>query len=219
MNHNKQTPKTFCTTREAAKLLSVSLRTAQLWVESGLLEAWKTEGGHRRISRQSIESLLEKTSAKRALQAVAESQSGKSLEQKKQSDELTVLVVEDEPALRRLYEIKLRGWQLPIKVISADDGYEALILIGKNKPDLLISDLHMPGMDGFRMINTICSMPELSDVEIVVVSGLDAAEIARRGDIPKGIPILPKPIPFDRLRAVAEDLLLKRKEIYIQEPS
>ena len=219
MNHNKQTPKTFCTTREAAKLLSVSLRTAQLWVESGLLEAWKTEGGHRRISRQSIENLLEKTSAKRALQAVAESQSGKSLEQKNQREELTVLVVEDEPALRRLYEIKLRGWQLPIKVISADDGYEALILIGKNKPDLLITDLHMPGMDGFRMINTICSMPELSDVEIVVVSGLDAAEIARRGDIPKGIPILPKPIPFDRLRTIAGDLLLKRNDIYIQEPS
>ena len=219
MNHNKQTPKTFCTTQEAAKLLSVSLRTAQLWVESGLLEAWKTEGGHRRISRQSIESLLEKASGKRALQAVDESQSGKSLEQKKHSDELTVLVVEDEPALRRLYEIKLRGWQLPIKVISADDGYEALILIGKNKPDLLITDLHMPGMDGFRMINTICSMPELSDVEIVVVSGLDAAEIARRGDIPKGIPILPKPIPFDRLRTIAGDLLLKRNETFIQEPS
>lgn len=219
MNHNKQTPKTFCTTQEAAKLLSVSLRTAQLWVESGLLEAWKTEGGHRRISRQSIESLLEKASGKRALQAVDESQSGKSLEQKKHSDELTVLVVEDEPALRRLYEIKLRGWQLPIKVISADDGYEALILIGKNKPDLLITDLHMPGMDGFRMINTICSMSELSDVEIVVVSGLDAAEIARRGDIPKGIPILPKPIPFDRLRTIAGDLLLKRNETFIQEPS
>ncbi len=82
MNHNKQTPKTFCTTQEAAKLLSVSLRTAQLWVESGLLEAWKTEGGHRRISRQSIESLLEKASGKRALQAVDESQTGKSLEQK-----------------------------------------------------------------------------------------------------------------------------------------
>jgi excisionase family DNA binding protein len=219
MNHNKLTPKTFCTTQEAAKLLSVSLRTAQLWVESGLLEAWKTDGGHRRISRQSIESLLAKTSGNSALQAVVESQSEKRLEQKKQSDELTVLVVEDEPALRRLYEIKLRGWQLPIKVISADDGYEALILIGKNKPDLLITDLHMPGMDGFRMINTICSMSELSDVEIVVVSGLDAAEIARRGDIPKGIPILPKPIPFDRLRTIAGDLLLKRNETFIQEPS
>ena len=54
----KRIPMAFCTTREAAELLNVSLRTAQLWVEKGLLEAWKTSGGHRRISRQSIESLL-----------------------------------------------------------------------------------------------------------------------------------------------------------------
>ena len=50
--------KSFCTTREAAEILGISLRTAQLWVESGQLEAWKTEGGHRRIARVSIERLL-----------------------------------------------------------------------------------------------------------------------------------------------------------------
>ena len=46
-----------CTTREAAELLGVSLRTVQLWVDSGALQAWKTAGGHRRVSRQSIDAL------------------------------------------------------------------------------------------------------------------------------------------------------------------
>jgi len=46
-----------CTTREAAELLGVSLRTVQLWVDSGVLQAWKTAGGHRRVSRQSIDAL------------------------------------------------------------------------------------------------------------------------------------------------------------------
>ena len=46
-----------CTTREAAELLGVSLRTIQLWVDNGVLEAWKTVGGHRRVSRQSIDAL------------------------------------------------------------------------------------------------------------------------------------------------------------------
>jgi excisionase family DNA binding protein len=41
--------KPFSTTREVAKVLGVSLRTVQLWAEAGLLEAWRTEGGHRRI--------------------------------------------------------------------------------------------------------------------------------------------------------------------------
>lgn len=42
--------KSFCTTREAAGLLGVSVGTVQLWVESGLLQAWKTSGGHRRVA-------------------------------------------------------------------------------------------------------------------------------------------------------------------------
>ncbi len=51
-------PKTFCTTAEAAQRLGVSIRTVQIWSETGLLEAWKTEGGHRRITLDSLERLL-----------------------------------------------------------------------------------------------------------------------------------------------------------------
>lgn len=47
-----------CSTREVAQLLGVSLRTIQLWVDSGILEAWKTAGGHRRITRESVIRLL-----------------------------------------------------------------------------------------------------------------------------------------------------------------
>lgn len=45
-------------TREASELLGVSLRTVQLWVDSGILQAWKTAGGHRRISSTSVDALL-----------------------------------------------------------------------------------------------------------------------------------------------------------------
>ncbi len=45
-------------TRDAAHRLGVSVRTVQLWVEKGALEAWKTPGGHRRIFRQSVASML-----------------------------------------------------------------------------------------------------------------------------------------------------------------
>lgn len=49
-----------CTTREASKLLGVSLRTIQLWVDAKRLDAWKTPGGHRRITRRSLEDLFNK---------------------------------------------------------------------------------------------------------------------------------------------------------------
>ncbi len=50
--------KVFCTSREAAVLLGTSISTVQTWVDNGLLSAWRTVGGHRRISRESIHKLL-----------------------------------------------------------------------------------------------------------------------------------------------------------------
>ena len=47
-------PQNYLTTRNAAKLLGISVRTAQQWVERGKLEGWKTDGGHRRISHTSV---------------------------------------------------------------------------------------------------------------------------------------------------------------------
>lgn len=53
--------KDILTTADAAELLGVSIRTAQMWVESGQLPSWKTPGGHRRIPRQSVLNLIEET--------------------------------------------------------------------------------------------------------------------------------------------------------------
>lgn len=207
MPHNKQALKTFCTTREAADMLGVSLRTAQQWAENGLLEAWKTDGGHRRITRQSVERLLLDPAVK-----IFPSSSLHKVENSHRppvaataSEPLKILVVEDEANLRRLYEINLRSWSMKPDFNTAVDGYEALIRIGQNIPDLLITDLSMPGMDGFRMLYAICSMPELASIKIVIVSGLDPEEIYKRGGVPEDITILPKPIPFDRLRSIAEE--------------
>jgi excisionase family DNA binding protein len=199
--------KSFCTTREAAEMLGVSLRTAQLWVESGLLDAWKTEGGHRRITRQSIERLLVNPAIHGSSERVVPSEPPSSVAD---GPALAVMVVEDEATLRRLYQLSLARWPMHPNVTIAGDGYEALIRMGHAKPDLLIADLQMPGMDGFRMIRTIRSVPELSAMAIVVVSGLDQAEIAERGGLPDDIPVLPKPIPFDRLREIAERLAARR---------
>jgi excisionase family DNA binding protein len=213
MAHHKQVPKTFCTTREAAALLGVSLSTAQLWAESGLLEAWKTGGGHRRISRQSIERLLANPAGRHVPAEVVPTRRATDVAQGSATPPapLNILVVEDDPTLRRLYELKLRDWPMQPEIRTAGDGYEALICMGNTKPDLLIADLQMPGMDGFRMLHTISNAPELAGMAIVVVSGLDAEEIVLGGGVPDGIPVLPKPVPFDQLLAIAEQVAGERK--------
>lgn len=186
----------------------MSLRTAQLWVESGQLQAWKTSGGHRRIARESVESLLAQP-AESLLLALTPS-GGEEASENGEKAPLSILVVEDEATLRLIYEVNLARWPLKPTVISAGDGYEALIRIGHSRPDLLIADLQMPGMDGFRMLRTIRSLPELANLAIVVVSGLDADDIAAHGGIPEGIPVLPKPVPFARLLEIAERVAADR---------
>jgi len=182
--------KSFCTTREAAILLGVSVGTVQLWVESGLLQAWKTAGGHRRVLRDSVHGLLHKKPAP----AVP-------------SRRLRIMVVDDDTALLRLYETNMSRWPMVPEVIAVDNAVTALLTIGRSPPDLLVMDLHMPGMDGFRMLREMRASPEISHTTIVVVSGLDAAAIAERGGLPAGIELLPKPIPFNYLLELATGLV------------
>ncbi len=210
MSKPKQIARSFCTTREAAEMLGVSLRTAQLWSESGLLDAWKTGGGHRRISRQSIERLLSGPGTDRPTEAAPPKSTDVDSAVTVGDAPFSILVVEDDPVLRRLYEVKLRLWSMQPEVVTAGDGYEALVQLGLKRPDMLIADLNMPGLDGFRMLRTIHGAPELAGMKIVVVSGLDADEIAGRGGISADIPILPKPIPFERLATIAGQIVAQR---------
>ena len=113
------------------------------------------------------------------------------------------LFVEDDPSLLRLYRVRLARWPMHPHVTTAANGFEGLVRIGSERPDLLIADLSLPEMDGFQMLRTIRAMPELDATEIVVVSGLDAAAVEAKGGLPEGIPVLTKPIPFGELERIA----------------
>lgn len=182
-------------TREAATLLGVSLRTVQLWVEGGVLEAWKTVGGHRRVSPASIEKLLASRNP-----ASGGAQSG-----------LTVLVAEDDLILLSLYRHKISAWYPPVKLLTATGGFEALISIGEQKPDVLIADLMLPFVDGFRMLRALQEHPGATDTAVIVVTGLEDSEIENRGGISPGIEILKKPVDFDLLERKVRELAKRKK--------
>jgi excisionase family DNA binding protein len=179
----------LCTTREAAQRLGVSLRTVQLWVESGVLRAWKTAGGHRRILVTSVDDIL--TQRRLALSDAPETLAPAS--------PFTVVVVEDDPDLLKLYRLQVNAWKLPLRLVMATNGFEGLVRIGETQPQLLISDLNMPGMDGFRMIRSLRASTDYNDMEIVAVTALDKAEIADRGGLPEDVKVMTKPVPFSEL--------------------
>ena len=181
-----ETGEDVCSTREAADRLGVSLRTVQLWSEAGLLRAWKTPGGHRRILTTSVEELLQRREGVIGRRAP--------------SGAFQVLVVEDEPDFRQLFELHLRSWGLPIHLTSVPSGFEALLQIGASRPDLLITDLRMPGIDGFEMLRALKASGALGELEIIVVTALTAHTIAERGGLPEGVTVLFKPLHFAELK-------------------
>ncbi len=193
--------KSFCTTREAAALLSVSVGTVQQWVDKGLLKAGKSAGGHRRVLRDSVDSLLrDGLPALIATAPVAE-------QLPVNPRRLRVLVVEDEPALLRLYQVKLSHWPMQPEVRISTDGFEALLRMSECWPDLLIVDLQIPHINGFAMLKILSQTPEMARATIAVVTGMDAEVIKERGGVPPRVEVLPKPIPFDRLLAIATGIV------------
>lgn len=187
-----------CSTREAADRLGVSLRTVQLWSEAGLLRAWKTPGGHRRILNVSIDELLQRRTGVGARRAP--------------TGDFQVLVVEDEPDFRQLFELHLRSWGLPIHLTSVPSGFDALLQIGASRPDLLITDLRMPGIDGFEMLRALKASGAISELDIIVVTALTEHTIAERGGLPPGVTVLYKPLRFAELRQRLEPLVTEWRQ-------
>ena len=189
-----------CSTKEAASLLGVSHRTVQLWVESGVLQAWKTAGGHRRILLTSVHRLVAQRNhavggrQPSALAATVTAPVGR-----------RIVMADDDATMLRLYELEISGWGLDAQLIKARDGFDALIRIGEARPDMLITDLNMPGMDGFRMVRTLRADPRYGKMAIIVISGLDRSTISSMG-LPDDIPVFSKPVRFPELRARVEQI-------------
>lgn len=72
--------------------------------------------------------------------------------------------------------------------------------IASMRPDLLITDLSMPGVDGIEMLKALKRNSQLADMQIIVISGLPADAIEARGGLPPHAHLLQKPINFDWLQ-------------------
>ncbi|HEX5456090.1 MAG TPA: response regulator [Candidatus Saccharimonadales bacterium] len=91
-----------------------------------------------------------------------------------------ILLVEDDNNLREIYGARLsaEGYE----IVSAPDGEEALAIAVKEKPDLIISDIMMPKISGFDMLDILRNAPETKDTKIIMMTALSQAEDKERAD-------------------------------------
>jgi len=89
-----------------------------------------------------------------------------------------ILLVEDDNNLREIYEARLQAEGYDI--VSARDGEEALTIAMKERPDLIISDVMMPKISGFDMLDIIRSTEETKNVKVIMMTALSQAEDKER---------------------------------------
>ena len=84
------------------------------------------------------------------------------------------MLVEDDNNLREIYGARLlaEGYE----IVSAKDGEEALAMVVKEKPDLIISDIMMPKISGFDMLDILRSTPETKNTKVIMMTALSQAE-------------------------------------------
>jgi len=91
-----------------------------------------------------------------------------------------IMLVEDDKSLREIYGIRLIAEGYDIK--SAGDGEEALAMAIKEKPDLIISDVMMPKISGFDMLDILRATPETKDIKIIMMTALSSEDQRARGE-------------------------------------
>jgi len=145
----------FITTSNASSLCGVARTTLTKWIDQGLLKAFITPGGHRKIAEEDLLDFMQR-------QGIGP-QEGKGQKER-------ILVVDDNPDDIRMLEAAFLPAADRYEVHSANSGFQAIYKIGDLKPDMVILDLIMPDMDGFEVCERIKNDPDTRDIKVIAVT-------------------------------------------------
>jgi excisionase family DNA binding protein len=189
MVNETKSAKSIYTTHEVSRLLHVNPRSVINWIEQSLLPSYRTPGGHRRIRRDDLLAFLRKHQIPTPESLV--------------EGKFTVLIVDDEQEIVDIMRVFLQR-QGGYEITSAADGISALIEVGRTKPDLLILDIMIPGVDGIEVCRRIKADSNNRTI-IIAVSG--SAEHEKRILQAGADVFMTKPIDLDKLHAESKRLL------------
>jgi excisionase family DNA binding protein len=188
--------KTVFTTFEAAKICHVSPLSIINWVNAGRLAAFRTPGGHRRIRREDLVRFMRENQIPLPPDLVEGSGRPK------------VLVVDDEPLIRDVVaEYLSKRPEKPYEVAVAADGFEAGRLVTAFRPDVVLLDLRMPGLDGFQVCRTIKEDKDTASTIVLAMTGYHTPETEARVLECGALKCLAKPIAPSEIASVLDQVV------------
>lgn len=204
------------TTAEVASLLGMAVRSVQLMVDRGELQAWKTPGGHRRITRDSVEQW-------RARQSGGGAGSGAgpvpappphvpapetaSMADAQAPGRPKVLLIEDSVHFQNLIRLLVERHFPEVQLHVAHDGITGMALYGQIQPQVLLVDILLPDIDGAALITTLRTHAQFAHSKLLVVTSLDAAEREAYAFALGGVPVIHKPQLVQLLPQILKELL------------
>lgn len=177
----------YYTTYQVAKFLGVSLPTVVNWVNSGLLQAHRTPGGHRRIAHNDVIAFARQNDYPIARELL---EAGNA--QKK------ILIVDDEKDFSEMVRdyLSLKG-RLEVEV--ADSGFQAGFTVARFRPDLILMDIMMPDMDGFEVYRLLRDDPDTRHIPVIACTAYRDPEVDRRIAGERFDGFVEKPLKLDSL--------------------
>ena len=176
----------YVTTGDAARMLGVGLNTVKRWIGSGALQGVCTPGGHWRISREDLYAFMKSN--------------GMPIPERKKACPFRVLIIDDDPVVCALHQALLEHAGFPSEIQCVHDGYTGLMRIGSWRPDVLVLDVLMPGIDGLEVLHRIRADHDLDEMAIILVTAIfDQHEVVQAARSAGVAAILPKPVESRRL--------------------
>jgi CheY-like chemotaxis protein len=123
------------------------------------------------------------------------------------ADNVKIIIAEDDTLVREMLDGFLT--EQGHSVQSTENGSELVKLALTDKPDLIVTDMHMPEMTGNSMVAMLDMYAPLAGIPVIMVTGATKGELADAG-IPVEIPVLAKPVDFDKLTAEVNKVAAKK---------
>lgn len=153
-------------TFDVAEMLEVDPGSVANWIDGGKLKAHRTPGGHRRVA---VEDLIEFLQAHKM-----------PIPEQLRQDPVCVVVVDAEPDMAKMIGGAIRSDFPAFEVIEAQDGFRAGSIIATMRPEVVVLDLRMPGLDGFDVCKLIKSEEATKHAVVIAMTGFPSADSEQR---------------------------------------
>ncbi|NOK06818.1 MULTISPECIES: response regulator [Myxococcus] len=173
------------TTHDISRLLQVDPSTVSKWIDRGILMAFRTPGGHRRVRSADLRTFL----ITHQMPVPEELGSGT----------VRLLAVDDERPVLDAIKRAFKPFAAQVELQTTTSGVEALLLVSEQKPHGMIIDLNMPDIDGLEVCRRIRARKQMEGVRLITMTSAHTPEVVEQSKQAGALACMAKPLDVQQV--------------------